>query len=173
MRNLEFKVQIGNLIEYETKLQSLFPKFLGSEQQTDTYFRVGSGRLKLRESNLKSTLINYYREETGGEKISEVTLYQHEPNKILKEILTAQLGINVIVNKQRRKYSIGHAMFHFDSVAELGTFLEVEVTDANGFLTLEKMQLEVDKYLDFFELDKSKLITASYSDLLIDKENNY
>lgn len=172
MINLEFKVQISNLQEYEEKLLTLHPKLLGTVFQTDTYFKVTNGRLKLRESNLKNTLINYSREETKGAKIAEVILYQHTPNIMLKKILEEQLGIKVIVNKNRKKYSIKNAVFHFDDVVDLGTFLEVEVTDEGGSLTLEKMQTEIDKYLSFFELEKKQLISASYSDLLMDLEKD-
>lgn len=170
MNNLEFKVQISNLKEYEEKLLTLRPKLLGTELQTDTYFKVTNGRLKLRESNFKNTLINYYRLENTGAKIAEVMLYQHEPNIMLKKILSEQLGIKVIVNKKRKKYSINHTVFHFDNVTDLGTFLEVEVTNAEDSLTLEKMQTEINKYLQFFELEESQFISASYSDLLMDME---
>lgn len=168
MKNLEFKVRISNLSAYEEKLLTLRPKLLGTELQTDTYFKVTNGRLKLRESNFKSTLINYYREESTGPKISDVMLYQHAPNIILKKILIEQFGIKVIVNKKRKKYSLKNAVFHFDHVVELGAFLEVEITDEEGLYTLEKMQKELHKYLRFFELDNSQLISASYSDLLMD-----
>ncbi|RKS03140.1 CYTH domain-containing protein [Flavobacterium sp. 102] len=170
MKNLEFKASISNLKEYEEKLLTLHPKFLGTELQTDTYFNATNGRLKLRESNLKNILINYYREESSGTKIAEVMLYQHDPNIMLKEILTEQLGVKVIVNKKRKKYSIKNAVFHFDIVADLGTFLEVEVTETEELFSLEKMQIEIDQYLQFFELKKDQLISASYSELLMDIE---
>lgn len=167
MKNLEFKAQINNLKEYEEKLLTLHPELLGTEIQTDTYFNTTNGRLKLRESNLKNTLINYYREESTGTKIAEVILYQHEPNIMLKKILIEQLGVKAIVHKKRKKYAINHAVFHFDIVADLGVFLEVEVTEAEGLFSLDKMQIEIDKYLQFFELKNDQLISASYSDLLM------
>jgi len=172
MTNLEFKVQINNLKEYEEKLLTLRPKLLGTELQTDTYFKVTKGRLKLRESNFKSTLINYYREESTGTKIAEVMLYPHEPNIMLKNILTEQLGIKVIVNKKRKKYSLKNTVFHFDDVIGLGAFLEVEVTDEGNSSTLQKMQMQLDNYLQFFELEKNQLISTSYCDLLMDLEKN-
>jgi len=169
MKNLEFKAQINNLKEYEEKLLTLRPKLLGTELQTDTYFTVANGRLKLRESNLKSTLISYHREESKGAKMAEIMLYPHEPNIMLQKILAEQFGIKVIVNKKRKKYSLNNAVFHFDKVVDLGAFLEVEITDEEGTFNLEEMQKEIDKYLQFFELEKTQLINASYSDLLMEK----
>ena len=170
MKNLEFKVQIFNCEAYERKLQTLNPKSLGTEKQLDTYFNVEKGRLKLRESGKKSRLINYVRAEDAGIKIAQIMLYEHEPNIMLKRILTEQLGIKVIVNKERKKYSCGSVVFHFDVVDELGSFLEVEVSDIDNHFSIKKMQQIIDKYVQFFDLKKDQLIKASYSDLLIDKK---
>ena len=169
MKNLEFKIQINDIKEYQTKLLTLYPIFLGIELQTDTYFNVANGRLKLRESNSKSTLINYYREESANTKIADIMLYKHKPSVTLKKILSEQLGIKVIVNKKRIKYSINNAVFHLDLVEDLGAFLEVEVTEGESSLSIEKMQMEIDKYLHFFDVKNEQLIKASYSDLLIGK----
>jgi adenylate cyclase class IV len=43
-------------------------------------------------------------------------------------------GIKVIVQKKRRIYFIGNVKFHFDTIAELGTFIEVEAIDKDGTL---------------------------------------
>jgi adenylate cyclase, class 2 len=171
MKNLEFKAQVCSLKEYEQKLLTLHPIFLGTEVQTDTYFNVTKGRLKLRESNLKNTLINYYREESAGPKLAEIMLYQYDANVMLKKILSDQLGIKVIVEKERKKYSINNAVFHFDLVDGLGAFIEVEVTDADGTFSLIEMNTIIDNYLQFFGIHKEQLIRASYSDLLLGKNS--
>lgn len=169
MKNLEFKIQINNIEEYETKLLTLYPIFLGFESQTDTYFNVTNGRLKLRESNSKSILINYYREESANVNIADIMLYQHIPSATLKKILSEQLGIKVIVSKNRKKYSINDTVFHLDVVEGLGTFLEVEVAEGEASLSIERMQMEINKYLHFFDVKNEQLIKTSYSDLLIRK----
>jgi predicted adenylyl cyclase CyaB len=171
MKNLEFKVKINKPEKYEDKLKTLHPEFLGTELQSDTYFIVPKGRLKLRESNLKNTLINYYRDENKGTKIAEVMLYPHEPNPMLKKILSEQLGIKVVVNKIRKKYSVKNAVFHFDLVSDLGNFLEVEITNEVKSYSLEQMETDLDKFLAFFELDKKQLIKTSYCELLMELKN--
>ena len=87
--NVEFKASTNNLSALETLLQQNNPLFIGEDHQVDTYFNVQSGRLKLREGNIENALIHYKRENVSGAKSSHVLLYQHQPDKALKEIPVA------------------------------------------------------------------------------------
>ena len=166
IRNFEFKAKVDDLEKYEKKLLLLNPEFHGTDYQVDTYFNVSQGRLKLREGNIENSLINYRREDIADSKKSEIILFQFKPDNALKEILSLQLGIKIIVSKKRKIYFIDNVKFHFDVVDKLGTFIEVEVIDNKGNFTIEQLQEQCNKYFDFFELYKSSLIDKSYSDLL-------
>ncbi|TBR20481.1 MAG: CYTH domain-containing protein, partial [Chitinophagaceae bacterium] len=144
------------------------PKFQGLDHQIDTYFNAKYGRLKLREGNIENSLINYDRENVSGAKESQIILYQHEPNVALKNILTKQLGIKIVVDKKRKIYFIDNVKFHFDVVENLGTFIEVEAIDSKEELTIEELKKQCDKYFDFFELTEQNVIAKSYSDLILD-----
>lgn len=61
--NFEFKARAGNLKNWEDQLLSLNPKFIGEDNQIDTYFNVPEGRLKLREGNIENSLIWYKRQD--------------------------------------------------------------------------------------------------------------
>src|SRR5580698_1080304 len=95
--NFEFKARTNDPEEAEKKLLFLNPKFIGEDNQTDTYFNVAHGRLKLREGNIENALIHYERANTSDAKQSDVLLYKHDPDKNLKDILTKSLGVKVIV----------------------------------------------------------------------------
>lgn len=170
--NFEFKAKVDQLERYENKLLTLNPKFQGVDHQIDTYFNATYGRLKLREGNIENALINYDRKNISSSKESQIILYQHEPNTALKNILTRQLGIKVIVEKKRKIYFIDNVKFHFDIVKHLGTFLEVEAIDNEQKLTIEDLKNQCDKYFDFFELAQSSIVDKSYSDLIIQLKNN-
>lgn len=171
IKNFEFKAKVNHIKTYEDKLLTLNPDFKGTDFQIDTYFNTKEGRLKLREGNIENSLINYDREDTSDAKESQIILYQHEPNIALKNILTKQLGIKVIVSKERKIYFIDNVKFHFDKVENLGTFIEVEAIDNEDKFTIEELKNQCDKYFDFFELDKKDLIDKSYSDLILDMKN--
>lgn len=166
IKNFEFKAKVDNLEHYENRLLKLNPIFKGIDHQIDTYFNVTKGRLKLREGNIENSLINYDRENINGSKQSDIILYQHEPNVALKNILTLQLGVKIIVDKKRKIYFIDNVKFHFDIVDSLGTFIEVEAIDNKEEFTIEQLKGQCDKYFNFFELDKSQLMDKSYSDLI-------
>ncbi len=55
--NFEFKAKTEDLDDLEKKLLILNPTFIGEDNQTDTYFNVTQGRLKLREGNIENALI--------------------------------------------------------------------------------------------------------------------
>lgn len=168
IKNFEFKAKINEIEKYESKLLTLNPKFQGLYHQIDTYFNVQFGRLKLREGNIENALINYDRENVSGSKESQIILYKHEPNIALKEILTKQLGVKIVVDKKRKIYFIDNVKFHFDIVENLGTFMEVEAIDNKEEFTVEELKEQCDKYFNFFELTQNNLIDKSYSDLIME-----
>lgn len=169
--NFEFKARTNILTELEQNLLTLNPEFIGEDRQIDTYFNVSKGRLKLREGNIENSLIHYERENTANAKSSKILLYQHQPDETLKAILIKTLGVKVVVDKLRKIYFIENVKFHFDNLADLGTFVEVEAIDKDGSIGIEKLQTQCRKYADFFEIKNEDYVSESYSDLI--KQNKF
>ena len=170
--NFEFKAKASDITALEQQLQTLNPRFVGQDNQADTYFNVHTGRLKLREGNIENSLIHYDRINTAGAKQSDILLYQHTPDKSLKDILIKTLGIKVVVDKKRKIYFIENVKFHFDMVEGLGTFIEVEAIDSDGSIGVEKLQQQCNHYAAFFNIAPSDYIAFSYSDMLLEKVDN-
>lgn len=166
--NFEFKAKAKDLQKLERTLLELKPLYKGEDHQIDTYYNVTKGRLKLREGKIENALIYYDRPNTSEAKQSDILLYKHQPDISLKEILRIIHGIKVIVNKKRKIYFIENVKFHFDTVVELGTFIEVEAIDDKGNIGIKKLKEQCSKYFDFFALDKSDYVNCSYSDLLLE-----
>jgi len=76
-------------------------EFKGIDNQTDIYFNIQNGRLKLRKGEIENFLIHYQRKETANQKESKILLYESDPNSNLEEILRISLGIKIIVDKKR------------------------------------------------------------------------
>ena len=165
--NFEFKARTTQLQQLEERLLTYQPLFKGIDHQVDTYFHVSHGRLKLREGAIENALIHYLRHNIAGAKQSDVILYEHQPQPALKQVLTAALGVKVVVDKQRRIYFIDNVKFHFDQVQQLGTFVEVEAIDKDGTIGLEKLQAQCQFYAQLFELSEGDYVAESYSDLLL------
>ncbi|MEK6845334.1 MAG: class IV adenylate cyclase [Nanoarchaeota archaeon] len=186
--NVEIKAKSSHLDEIRNVLKSLHADFRGVDQQIDTYFKVPSGRLKLREGNIlealnyqtfkaspnsksvyyiENYLIQYDREDRDGPKQSNVVLYESTPKSTLKEALTKALGILVVVDKQREIYFIDNVKFHLDRVRDLGTFVEIEAIDKNPSIGRDKLLEQCELYKSLFKISPEDLISVSYSDLLL------
>ncbi len=170
VRNFEFKARVADASAYEEKLQTLSAQFIGEDFQTDTYFKVAQGRLKLREGSIEQALIHYLRPDINGAKLSNVLLYKAPADDTLRAILTRSLGVLVVVEKRRRIYFLGNVKFHFDEVNSLGQFIEVEVIDELNQLCTDELQAQCLYYARFFELTPDDFVSKSYSDLLLEKQ---
>lgn len=168
LTNFEFKAAVKDLAALEKKLLTLDPVFIGEDNQTDTYFNVTKGRLKLREGNIENSLIYYEREDVAQAKESDILLYKFQPEPPLKEILVKVHGIKVIVKKKRKIYFIKNVKFHFDAVENLGTFVEVEAIDDSGYMKVEDLKKQCEKYSDLLGINSSDYVSLSYSDLILE-----
>lgn len=169
LHNFEFKARARDLNKLEQKLLELNPVYKGEDHQIDTYFNVPSGRLKLREGDIENALIYYVRSDIADAKESAIILYRHNPDGSLKDILAKVNGIKVVVDKIRKIYFIGNVKFHFDTVRELGSFIEVEAMDDTGNISTDKLKDQCSLYFSFFGLEAADYISKSYSDLILEK----
>jgi len=165
--NIEIKAKTDRHDEIREILESKNADFIGTDNQIDTYFKVNSGRLKIREGNIENQLIYYLRENTENPKQSDVILFKTDPGSSLKEILKQSVGILVVVEKRRDIYFIDNVKFHLDSVKGLGTFVEIEAIDTDGIIGKEKLSDQCNYYLDLLQIPHEDMIPESYSDLLI------
>jgi adenylate cyclase, class 2 len=165
--NIEIKARTSAPDRIREILKSNNADFIGVDHQVDTYFKVHSGRLKLREGNIENHLIYYERENTRGPKKSSILLYKNSRDSNLKELLTKSLGVFAVVDKRREIYFIDNVKFHLDNVAGLGTFVEIEAIDKDGSIGSEKLLAQCNYYLTLLNILKDDLIEKSYSDLIL------
>ena len=165
--NIEIKARTTEPDRIREILKTNNADFIGVDHQVDTYFKVASGRLKLRDGNIENHLIYYERENTRGPKKSRVMLYKNNPDSNLKEMLAKSLGVIAVVDKHREIYFINNVKFHLDNVVGLGTFVEIEAIDKDGTIGNEKLLEQCKYYLNLLLISKKDLIETSYSDLLL------
>ena len=168
--NIEIKAKSNNQNTIREILKSKKTDYKGTDHQIDTYFKVNNGRLKLREGTIENYLIHYQRENKKGPKQSNVTLFSFNPESSLKEVLTKALGILVVVDKQREIYFIDNVKFHIDTVKNLGTFVEIEAIDKSGTIGKAELLKQCQYFLNLFKISQDDLISVSYSDLLLQKQ---
>jgi len=71
--NVEIKAWCSDPSIVRNYLHSRDADFKGTDDQTDTYFNVSNGRLKMREGNIENNLIFYERHNQSGPKIQNLT----------------------------------------------------------------------------------------------------
>lgn len=167
--NIEIKAYCTNPEMVTEILARHDADFKGMDHQVDTYFKVASGRLKLREGNIENSLIHYDRENSSGPKTSNVLLYKPNPDNNLKEILAKSLGMMTVVNKKRKIYFIDNVKFHIDEVDGLGSFVEIEAIDKEGSIGKETLKQQCESWMKLLNIQDNDLIELSYSDLLLEK----
>ena len=79
-----------------------------------------------------------------------------------------------MVNKIRKIFFIENLKFHFDSIEEIGTFVEVEAINntrevGSDSYRIEKLKEQCNQYADLFEIKSEDYISISYSDMILDK----
>ncbi|MBL0306958.1 MAG: class IV adenylate cyclase [Chitinophagaceae bacterium] len=165
--NVEIKAKCRNSNRVREYLHNNGAEYRGTDEQTDTYFNVPNGRLKLREGNIENNLIFYDRGNQAGPKDSHFHLVKVEDANGLKEVLTKSNKIKIIVRKRREIYYIANVKFHIDEVPELGSFIEIEAGNILADLSALQLREQCNFYLHELGIENEDLVEVSYSDMLL------
>lgn len=166
-KNLEIKAKCYDLNNAEEKVKLFATQYVGTDTQTDTYFKTQKGRFKLRESSLTgSYLIPYLRANQTDAKISMYERIDVEDTNNVKSLFEQLLGIDLVVNKKRIIYLYKNVRIHLDEVKELGTFIEFEAVFDEINSDEKKEQQKVNFLMNELNIQKEDLIAVSYENLL-------
>jgi len=165
---VELKARVGDHEFLRTKLSALGAEYTGTFQQSDLYFKVPEGRLKLREveNNGNVELIYYERENIAGPKSDDAFILKVQEPEDLKKILKKILTPLIVIEKVREIYQYQGTQIHLDTVKKLGKFIEFERQTADDPKIIEKDQQILEKLMEKLEINPSNLETLSYSDLV-------
>jgi adenylate cyclase class IV len=178
MTNFEFKARLQSFARIHSILAQHKISLAATLRQTDTYYHVKNGRLKLREiANETAQLIFYQRHDQAEIKRSDYLIAAVTSAGALREVLAAAFGIRAVIKKTRELYLLprkfglysGRAApdlirLHLDSVEGLGHFLEIEVILKDGE-TSQIAEDEANIWLREFDIAPEDLLAGSYADL--------
>jgi predicted adenylyl cyclase CyaB len=165
MKNLEIKAVAADLRRLRRRLRALGATRQPPLAQTDTYFFVPSGRLKLRQRRGRRTaeLIAYHRPDAKRARISDYQALPVEDASGLRRLLRGMFGEDVCVRKRRDLWLVGAVRVHLDQVDDLGTFVEIEVPlDRHAGEASETMAA----LMRDLAIAPSDVLDRSYADLL-------
>lgn len=164
--NIEFKARCKDPDRVRAALHNMQANLSGIDHQTDTYFVVPSGRLKLRDGTVERNLIYYRRPDSASPKRSDVWLAACPDPGPLLELLTNALGVRCVVEKRREIYFHDEAKIHVDEVPGLGSFVEVEIIADRNRANEKNMRKRCDEWMRQLDVHDEDLISSSYSDML-------
>jgi homotetrameric cytidine deaminase len=164
-RNVELKAHDPDPERSLAAARALGADDRGVLRQRDTYFRAREGRLKLREQEPGgAVLIQYDRPDAAAARESRYRLTKVDDPETLRASLDAALGTLVVVDKERHLLLHDGVRIHLDTVAGLGTFVELEgVAPPDSDLGPEREKVaRLGKALGIADI-----LTDSYSDQLL------
>ncbi len=165
--NYEFKARMKDESRIRAVLRRLRARFIGTDHQVDTYFRVPSGRLKVRAGRIENALIFYERPDARRARRARIEMMLLPRRNSLAAILARVLAVRVVVEKRRKIYFVGRVKIHLDRVRGLGRFVEVEAISHSGDLrTIRKQARRFQKLLAIADRE---IVPHSYSDLVLKK----
>ena len=164
-RNIEVKARIKDFPGLKSAIESLSDGPGVLLRQTDTFYSVARGRLKLRESRPGCAELIYYRRPDGAEaRVSEYMTAAIDDPKSVGIVLSTALGTRGEVRKDRFLYLCGQTRIHLDRVERLGDFLELEYVLREGERGAAGRKV-VANILSRLGIEKEDLIAGSYIDL--------
>ena len=164
-RNVELKALDPDPARSLAVCRELGAEDRGVLRQRDTYFRARAGRLKLREQEPGgATLIQYDRPDAAAARESRYRVARVADPDELRASLDAALGTLVVVDKERHLLLWEGVRIHLDTVAGLGSFVELEgVAAPESDLGPEREKVaRLQQALGIEEI-----LTDSYSDRLL------
>ncbi len=165
-RNVEVKARADDLALLRARLVEIKACETYELHQTDTFFHVSHGRLKLREfGDGKAELIFYDRADRRAARLSEYERIPCEQPEQLRRALASSLGVRGVVRKKREVALVDRTRVHFDEVEGLGSFLELEVVLGEEE-SLSAGERIADNLLRELRVPRSTLISRAYIDLM-------
>jgi predicted adenylyl cyclase CyaB len=140
--------------------------------QRDTFFKVASGKLKLRqEEGAAAALIHYRRTEASSLMFSDYEIIAVSEPERMRAMLADALGVIAVVAKRRRLLMRDNVRLHLDEVEGLGTFGEIEAVISRDE-ELRRSNDAVEELLDALGVARSGLIDVSYFELALALEQH-
>ncbi len=138
----------------------------GEFEQSDTFYKVRRGRLKLRRCRGEAQLIAYERPDQAGPKNCRVELHRCDNPDSLDRALAAALGVRLVVQKTRALYCQDNVRIHLDRVEGLGEFVEIEVLGMRGRDSVAALETVCTEWLERLGIPRAWLVERAYADLL-------
>ncbi len=168
--NIEIKARAGDVSLIEHRVRDLCQQEGVTLHQTDTFFKVPKGRLKMRcDQQGQCELVYYDRRNQHGPVVSHYfRKASNNPQSKMSE-LAGRYGVKNTITKKRILFTCDNARIHLDDVDGLGRFIEIEV------VLMKRGDKQRGKHLArrlmrLIGISESELLPGSYDEMLEESE---
>ena len=168
-RNVEIKARVSDLGALEQRVAGLADSGPELIIQDDTFFNCPQGRLKLRAfPDGSGELIAYARPDVHGPSTCQYSLTPVPQAAQMTAALSTALGTMGRIRKERRLYLAGPTRIHLDRVADLGTFMELEVV-LRPDQDMAEGEAQARDLMARLGVKEEDLVDVAYMDLLLNE----
>ncbi|HEU5292508.1 MAG TPA: CYTH domain-containing protein, partial [Cyclobacteriaceae bacterium] len=132
------------------------------DHQTDTYFQVDHGKLKLRQGTIENLITHYERTFENGAEKTQVFRYDVNPSQEEIEKLKSSHQQIGIVKKERKIYFINHIKIHLDKLPNGEEFIEMEAIDRLNQFSDEELKRQCLDLKDKLGINESEMVQTGY-----------
>lgn len=170
-KNIEVKAYCPDLNRAKKICASLGAHIKRDHWQTDTYFAISQDRLKFRESNKFPSCLIYYRraDDPSLRESSYIKIDLPDDVTGLRDLLSSAIGTRIIVEKHRETYALSSALINLDTIAELGSFVEIEVDVEEA--GADKALIYANRLKNALQIAEGDIVPWSYSELFAAYQN--
>ena len=164
MQNIEFKAELRNFEAARQQCAILGARHVADLKQTDTYFKLATGRLKKRATEGRPTeWIVYDRRDVVYPRLSSFSILTEKQARVRWGSMSLKPWLTVV--KQRELWMLNYTRIHLDTVDRLGTFIEFEAKISKRH-DAAQCRTAVDHLREAFRPVLGEPIAASYCDLM-------
>lgn len=165
--NLELKARLRDPVGARAVARRVAGEPVALLRQSDEFFHVPYGRLKLRTiEGVGAELIWYQRPDAPETRRSDYQITPAPDGPALSSSLGAALGVRVVIRKTRILHLYHGVRIHLDDVEGLGDFLELEAV-LGPDLKEESATRRLEDLRGAFSLRDEDLVSVAYADLAI------
>ena len=137
----------------------------GKDDQTDTYFGVPDGFMKIRETSLDQDHVLFYRRPNIADIHTCESFASHVTEiDSMRALLENAFGTRAVIRKTRETFVRQNCRILFDRLSKNRTFLTVRY-DLGPGETPEEATRELETFLEAFDCDRTKRLAQSYCEI--------
>jgi adenylate cyclase, class 2 len=158
------KAALRDRIALRRRLESLNARYVGTDHQTDFYFKTSAGKLKYRKGKIENLITHYVRQFIDGTERTTVLRYDRDPSQEEIDVLFRDYEHIATIEKQRTVYVLSNVRIHLDRLKTGEEFLELEAIDRSNIFSEADLRTQCLIVLKSLGVDADNVIRTGYLD---------